>query len=58
MSDLVGNPEDWLSHNEAHMPPKEADRNANNEDPDQTVPEQSDVHVDLQCLPIAVCRYD
>ena len=39
------------------MPPKYADGHANNEDPDQTAPEQSDIHVDLHCLPIAVCPY-
>ena len=41
MSDLVGNPEDRFSHNEAHnkriMFQKDADGNASSEDADQTV---------------------
>ena len=43
MSDLVGNPEDRFSQNEAHifdltiLLQKDADKMANSEDPDQTV---------------------
>ena len=48
MSDLVGNPEDRFSHNEAQMPSKDADGIANSEDPDE---ELSDLH----CLPRPVC---
>ena len=40
MLDLVGNPEDWFSHNEAllEMPSKGASRMANSADPDQIAP--------------------
>ena len=43
MLDLVKNPEDQFSHNEAHLiirevPPKDADVMANSVDPDQAAP--------------------